>query len=319
MRLDRWTDPDAVATAAAVLGPRARVNAPLGAVTTSRVGGPAAVAFEANNQADLLRARDAGEASKLEIIVIGRGSNLLVADRGFEGIALFLGEAYSQITIDPAAATVTAGAAVALPVLARRCAGAGIGGLEWVVGVPGSLGGAVRMNAGGHGSDMASCLLDVDIADLFGVGLRPPTLRRSVDDLGLGYRRSGLTDSDVVLSARLAGHRTSPDTAMSRISEIVRWRRTHQPRGHNAGSVFMNPPSGSAGAQIDQAGLRGRRVGSAEVSRTHANFIVSDSGGKAADVVALMAEIRRCVNDHCGVVLQPEVRLVGFDAAPWPD
>lgn len=318
MSPDRWSDPEAVSTAAAVLGPRARIDAPLGALTTSRVGGPAAVAFEANSPADLHSARTAGEASGLPIMVIGRGSNLLVADRGFEGIALFLGEAYGQIEIDETDATVTAGAAVALPVLARKCANAGIGGLEWAVGVPGSVGGAVRMNAGGHGSDMASCLLDADIADLNGPDTPPAAVSRRVHSLALDYRRSGLADSDVVLHARLQGQPASPQVAMDRIAEIVRWRRENQPGGQNAGSVFMNPASDSAGAQIDRAGLRGLRIGSAEVSRVHANFIVSDPGGTAADVVALMDEIRHRVSEHSGVVLQPEVRMVGFEGLPTP-
>ena len=318
MSPDRWSDPEAVSTAAAVLGPRARIDEPLGALTTSRVGGPAAVAFEANSPADLQRVRTAGEASGLDIMVIGRGSNLLVADRGFEGIALFLGEAYCEIQIDQTDATVTAGAAAALPVLARQCASAGIGGLEWAVGVPGSVGGAVRMNAGGHGSDMASCLLDADIADLNGPDAPPPAVSHRVDSLAMDYRRSGLADSDVVLRARLQGQPTSPQVAMDRITEIVRWRRENQPGGQNAGSVFINPPSDSAGAQIDQAGLRGLRIGSAEVSRVHANFIVSDPGGSAADVVALMDEIRRRVTEHSGIVLQPEIRMVGFTASPTP-
>ena len=316
MSPDRWSDPGAVSTAAAVLGPRARIDAPFGALTTSRVGGPAAVAFEANSPADLARVRTAGEASGLRIMVIGRGSNLLVADRGFEGIALSLGEAYGEIQIDGTDATVTAGAAAALPVLARQCANAGIGGLEWAVGVPGSVGGAVRMNAGGHGSDMASCLLDADIVDIDGPHSPPPAVCRRVDSLALGYRRSGLSASDVVLRVRLQGQPTSPQVAMDRIAEIVRWRRQNQPGGQNAGSVFMNPPSDSAGARIDRAGLRGLRIGSAEVSRVHANFIVSDPGGAAADVVALMDEIRRRVREHSGVVLQPEVRMVGFEVPP---
>lgn len=315
---DQWSDPEAVRAAAAVLGPRARIDAPLGAQTTSRVGGPAAVAFEANSPEDLQRVREAGQVSGLAIMVIGRGSNLLVADRGFEGIALFLGEAFGLIEIDETDATVTAGAAVALPVLARQCASAGIGGLEWAVGVPGSVGGAVRMNAGGHGSDIASCLLDAEIADLTGPHVPPAAARRQVDSLALGYRCSGLHDSDVVLRARLQGQPAAPHIALDRIGEIVRWRRENQPGGQNAGSVFMNPPSDSAGAQIDRAGLRGLRIGSAEVSRVHANFIVSDPGGTAADVVALMDEIGRRVVEQSGVVLHPEVRMVGFEEPPTP-
>ncbi|WP_419931951.1 UDP-N-acetylmuramate dehydrogenase [Candidatus Poriferisodalis sp.] len=314
----RWSDPDAVRHAATVLGDDARLNAPLGALTTSRVGGPAAVAFVANTPADLRRVGEAAAASGLEVLVVGRGSNLLVADRGFEGIALFLGDAYGNIEFDHANATVDAGASVALPVLARKCAAAGIGGLEWAVGVPGSVGGAVRMNAGGHGSDMASCMIDADIVDLE-AQLEPRHVE--VDALDLGYRSSGLHDRHVVIRARLSGHPARPSLAAERIADIVSWRREHQPGGQNSGSVFMNPlpeltEAVSAGARIDQAGLRGLRIGTAEVSHLHANFIVSDPGGTAADVVALMAEIRRRVTESTGIVLQPEVRMVGFDAAP---
>ena len=342
----RWSDPEAIRRAASVLGDAARIDAPLGAATTSRVGGPAAVAFEANGPADLERVQEAAAASGLEILVVGRGSNLLVADRGFEGIALFLGDAYGRVEFDHATATVSAGASVALPVLARQCAAAGIGGLEWAVGVPGSVGGAVRMNAGGHGSDMASCLIDADIVDLragprCGAASRPsrqptpgPSGERTpaaggtcqpqqvgMSALGLGYRSSGIHSCQVVVRARLSGQRTAPAGAMARIADIVRWRREHQPGGQNSGSVFMNPPSEpagpvSAGACIDQAGLRGLRIGTAEVSRLHANFIVSDPDGTAADVVALMAEVRRRVMESAGIALQPEVRMVGFSAAP---
>ena len=312
----RWSNPDAVRRAAAVLGDDARLDAPLGAVTTSRVGGPAAVAFEANGPSDLQRVSEAAAASGLEILVVGRGSNLLVADRGFEGIALFLGDAYGAVEIDHPAATVSAGAAAALPVLARQCAAAGVGGLEWAVGVPGSVGGAVRMNAGGHGSDMASCLIDADIVDL---GADAPTqAAHEVDALGLGYRSSGLGPGQVVVRVRLSGRRDLPSKVADRIAEVVRWRREHQPGGQNSGSVFMNPPEESAGARIDQTGLRGLRIGTAEVSRLHANFIVSDPGGAAADVVALMAEVRRRVAESSGIILQPEVRMVGFETAPMP-
>lgn len=316
MRPERWSDPDAVNRAAAVLGSAVRLDAPLGTLTTSRVGGPAALAFTADDRADLQRVREAGEASGLPILVVGRGSNLLVADGGFEGIALLLGEPFAELAIDPASSTVTAGAAVALPVLARQCAAMGVGGLEWAVGVPGSIGGAVRMNAGGHGNDMATCLIDADVTDLTGTTVPPEAERRPVETLDLSYRHSGLENRHVVLRARLQGRPEAPDVAMDRIAEIVRWRREHQPGGQNAGSVFMNPRNESAGAQIDRAGLRGLRIGSAEVSRVHANFIVSDPGGTAADVSALMTEIRRRVAEISGTVLQPEVRMVGFGPSP---
>ncbi|WP_419841484.1 FAD-binding protein [Candidatus Poriferisodalis sp.] len=333
MSIERWSDPDAVRRAAAVLGDGARVNAPLGALTTSRVGGPAAVGFVANDHADVQRAGEAAAVSGLQTLIVGRGSNLLVADRGFEGIALFLGAAYGKVEFDCLTGTVSAGASVPLPVLARQCAAAGIGGLEWAVGIPGSVGGAVRMNAGGHGSDLAACLIDADVVDL-ACGTPPTEQRITAADgelgrapvgepvpvdarsLDLGYRSSGLKPDQLVVRARLHGRRVPVSAAMARISDIVRWRREHQPGGHNCGSVFLNPPEESAGARIDRTGLRGLRVGTAEVSRLHANFIVSDPDGAAADVVSLIAEIRRRVTETSGVVLQPEVQMVGFDTPP---
>ena len=208
---------------------------------------------------------------------------------------------------------VTAGGAVALPTLARRTAAAGLTGFEWAVGVPGSIGGAVRMNAGGHGSDIASCL--VDVADRRpGRGpTRTPTTR-SVAQLGLRFRGSDLTAAQVVVAARLRLHPGDRHAAEAEIAEIVRWRREHQPGGQNAGSVFVNPVPGelSAGRLIDDLGLRGLRIGTAWVSEKHANFIQAGEGGRAADVRAVMEAVRRRVADERGFRLRSEVRLVGF-------
>ena len=310
-----WADPAAIEQAVGILGQSARLNAPLGAITTSRVGGRAAISFTANTTADLCRVGEASHVAGMTVLIVGRGSNLLVADRGFEGIAVFLGASFSRIDIDQRAATATAGAAVALPVLARRCAGAGVGGLEWAVGVPGSVGGAIRMNAGGHGSDIASCLIDATIIDLSCDAPPSEPVTQDPQALDLRYRHSGVSGTQVVTRARLQGRSDDPAAALERIAEIVRWRREHHPGGQNAGSVFMNPPQDSAGARIDQAGLRGLRIGSAEVSRIHANFIVSDPGGTAADVAALVAEVRRRVADSAGIALQPEIRMVGFESS----
>ena len=314
-----WAHPGAIEHAVGILGERARTNSPLGTMTTSRVGGRAAIAVTANTTADLCLVGEASSAAAMTVLIVGRGSNLLVADRGFEGIAVFLGPSFSRIDIDPRAATATAGAAVALPVLARRSAAAGIGGLEWAVGVPGSVGGAVRMNAGGHGSDIASCLIDATILDLCFDAGPPEPVPRDRHALDLRYRHSGVSETQVVTSARLQGRHDDAAVATARIAEIVRWRHEHQPGGQNAGSVFMNPSQDSAGARIDQAGLRGLRIGTAEVSRIHANFIVSDPGGTAADVAAVMAEVRRRVADSTDIALQPEIRMVGFESCDIAD
>jgi UDP-N-acetylmuramate dehydrogenase len=203
---------------------------------------------------------------------------------------------------------VRAGAAVALPVLARRVADAGWSGLSWAVGVPGSVGGAVRMNAGGHGSDMASCLVRYSWVDLFSDAGGTDDVGR----LGYGYRSSSVAVSHVVLAAELAVSAGSVAEEQAAVSAIVRWRREHQPGGSNAGSVFTNPEGDSAGRLIEAAGLKGYRLGTAYVSEKHANFIQADKNGRADDVHALMAHVRDVVAERSGVVLRAEVRLLGF-------
>jgi UDP-N-acetylmuramate dehydrogenase len=297
-------------TAAAVLGPAARRRVPLGPFTTYRVGGPAEVFFEAQAPEDLEGVRAAVEASAVDVLVVGKGSNLLVADAGFAGLAVVLGSDFETLAID--GRVVRAGAAVSLPVLARRTASAGLGGLEWAVGVPGSVGGGVRMNAGGHGSDIAATLRRVGVADLR--SSRPGIAEVPADRLDLSYRHSNLSDHEVVVWAEFGLHPGDAAASEAEIADIVRWRREHQPGGSNAGSVFTNPPGDSAGRLIDAAGLRGLRVGSASVSTKHANFFQADPAGSADDVAALMQEVQRKVQQHSGVRLQPEVRMVGFSA-----
>jgi UDP-N-acetylmuramate dehydrogenase len=302
--------PDVIGEAAARLGPAARRDEPLGPLTTYRVGGAAALFLRLESEDDLARLRDAVAATRIEVLVVGKGSNLLVADAGFAGLAVVLGDAFADVVI--VGLSVRAGGAAPLPVVARRTAAAGLHGFEWAVGVPGSIGGAVRMNAGGHGSDMAATLEGVRVLDL-----------RSGEDgvvpaaaLDLGYRHSALRADQLVLRADLRLAPGDRAEAEATIAEIVRWRREHQPGGPNAGSVFTNPPGDSAGRLIDAAGLKGLRVGTATVSEKHANFILADEGGSADDVYALMGEIVRRVAEATGVVLHPETRLVGFDPRP---
>jgi len=297
--------------AAAVLGDRGRRGAPLGALTTYRVGGPAALLLEAHDVADLALAARAVAAGEVRVLVVGRGSNLLVADGGFTGLAVVVGEGLGGVEVDAPAATVRAGGAAFLPVLARRTAAAGLTGLEWAVGVPGSVGGAVRMNAGGHGSDTGRTLDRVGLFDLAGGGA---AVVREVGagDLDLGYRRSSVASSEVVVWAEFALGRGDRESSEVQIAEIVRWRRDHQPGGQNAGSVFTNPPGDSAGRLVEEAGLKGLRVGSATVSAKHANFVQADEGGSADDVMALIEEVRQRVKVRTGVNLATELRLVGF-------
>lgn len=296
-------------------GQPVRRDVPLGPLTTYRVGGPAAAFLLIEDAAGLGSTARIVARHRVPVLVVGRGSNLLVADAGFPGLALQLGDGFAEVDIaevdiaEPAGGPVEvrAGGAASLPVVARRTAAAGVEGFEWAVGVPGSIGGAVRMNAGGHGADMAASLQSVRVVSLHS----GEDVDMSAADLHLGYRTSALAASDVVVEARLLLRTGDRDAAQERVSEIVAWRRHHQPGGPNAGSVFSNPPGDSAGRLVDAAGGRGLRVGSAEVSTKHANFIQADPGGSADDVAALMVEMARLVADHAGVHLHPETVLVG--------
>ncbi len=288
------------------LGGLAERGAALGPLTTYRVGGPAAVLARVRDEDELRTVAEAVAATGVDVVVVGKGSNLLVADEGFAGLALVLGEGFDGVEIE--GTDVVAFGAAALPVVARRTVGAGLTGFEWAVGVPGSIGGAVRMNAGGHGSDMAAVLARVRVVDLRSGedGWVP------ADRLDLGYRRSSVASHQVVVAAGLRLTPGDVERGQAELAEIVAWRRANQPGGPNAGSEFTNPPGDSAGRLIDAAGGKGLRHGSAVVSTKHANFIQADDGGRASDVLALMGDLRELVRAHAGVDLVPETRLVGF-------
>ena len=288
------------------LGGRAELDATIGSLTTYGVGGPAAVLVRADAPGDLEDVAAAVAGTDVPVLVIGRGSNLLVHDDGFSGVVVALGDGFSSVRIE--GTEVRAGGAASLPVVARRTATASLTGFEWAVGVPGSIGGAVRMNAGGHGSDMAAVVVSAEIVDLAAGGRR--TL--FVDELAFGYRASSIAAAQVVVEATLGLRPGDRQEAEAEIAEIVRWRRAHQPGGHNAGSVFVNPPDDSAGRLIEAVGGKGMRVGTAEISTKHANFIQVDDGGSAADVYALMVKVRDLVDGRTGIRLAAETHLVGF-------
>jgi UDP-N-acetylmuramate dehydrogenase len=305
------TDAPAVELADALapsLPGRVERDAPLAGLTTYRVGGAAAVLVRARREGDLARVAAALQQHPQPLLVVGRGSNLLVADEGFPGLALVLEGEFEEIAFEQED-TVVAGGAVALPVLARRAAATGRAGLEFFVGIPGTVGGAVRMNAGGHGHETVEVLRRARVVDLLGDGL---AVDRPVEDLELGYRTSALGPHHLVTGATFTVTGDDPAACEARVAEIVRWRREHQPGGANAGSVFRNPPGDSAGHLIDATGLKGLRVGGAVVSEKHANFIQAGEGATAADVRALVDEVRRRVADATGVVLEPELHFVGF-------
>ena len=280
---------------------------PLGSLTTYRVGGSAALFVRPTDQEELVRVAEATASAEVRLLLVGRGSNMLVSDEGFEGLAVQLGPGFERIRLSEGG--VVAGGAAGMPVVARRSVAEGLTGFEWAVGVPGSIGGAVRMNAGGHGSDLAAVLGSAWLVDLAS-GDRS---LRTVEELDLGYRSSAVTPSQVVVETDLSLRPGSAEDGERLLAEIVRWRRENQPGGQNSGSVFTNPSGDSAGRLIDLVGARGLRIGTARVSEKHANFILAESGGLAADVLLVMAEVRRRVAEDLGVNLITETVLVGFD------
>jgi UDP-N-acetylmuramate dehydrogenase len=291
------------------LGRPLDVDVPLAGFTTYRLGGPAALFVEPASLDELEALDRALAADPMPVLVVGRGSNLLVSESGFPGVAVHLKGDFEAIELDDE--SVRAGGAVALPVLARRAAAAGLAGLEFYVGIPGSVGGAVRMNAGGHGQDTAAVLAS---ASSVALGTGQGERSRQARDLAFGYRRSAVEPHDVVTRAVFTARRDDAAACEERLAEIVRWRREHQPGGSNAGSVFANPKGDSAGRIIDACGLKGFRVGGAVVSRKHANFFQADETATPSDVWSLVHEVRRRVEEATGVLLEPELRMVGFGA-----
>ena len=279
----------------------------LAPLTSYKLGGRAAWFVEVDDDGhldDVLQSLPAG----VEMLVLGRGSNLLVADSGFPGLVVRLGGVFLDVTVDHDG-TVVAGGATPLPRVARTGAEAGRCGLEFYAGIPGTVGGAVMMNAGGHGSDTAERLISVAVVDRR-TGKR--SVRTAVE-LSLSYRHSNLGPDDLVTSARFSTSPCARTDAEARIREITRWRKRHQPGGtFNAGSVFKNPPGDAAGRLIDAAGLKGFRCGGVAVSEMHANFFVADEDAVAQDVWDLVWAVRTRVFELAGVWLEPEIRFAGL-------
>lgn len=284
---------------------RVTPGAPIGPLTSYRIGGPAGVLLDAAGPEDLVALAAARAASGLEVLVIGRGSNMLVSDRGFDGIVVRLGAGFRWADAD--GETLSAGAAFPLPALASLALDHRLAGVEFAVAIPASLGGAVRMNAGAHGGEMSDVVLDADVFDIEA----GTSSVMAVGDLGLTYRRSSLGALQIVTAARL-GLRTGTDEAISAEMDGARkWRKATQPLNlPNGGSVFTNPPGDHAARLIEAAGCKGMRVGGARVSEVHANFIVAEAGTRADEVYTLLRQVQRRIAEQ-GVELVEELRLVG--------
>lgn len=296
--LDELVDSGTVTTGVALAG-----------LTTYKFGGTASWYAEAASPAQLAEIVEAAIASAVQYLVVGRGSNLVISDAGFEGVVVRLSGELAGLQLHDDG-SVTAGAAMPLPKLARAAAKAGRGGLEFLVAVPGSVGGAVRMNAGCHGSETGEWLEAVEV-------YRPGTGITTVDrtDLDMTYRHSSLPGGDVVLRARFRTEPRPSEDSEVIMREITAWRKEHQPGGtFNAGSVFKNPEGTSAGWLIDSIGLKGFAVGGARVSPKHANFFEADASASAQDVFDLVSVVGRKVEAETGIALEPEIHFVGhFD------
>jgi UDP-N-acetylmuramate dehydrogenase len=284
---------------------------PLAPLTTYGVGGNGACVVKVSSSDQVIAVSEVLRRHPgVETLVMGRGSNLLIADKGFDGVVVVMAPSSTENAVAVDGDIVEAGGAMLMPVLARRSVGAGRGGLEWCVGIPGTVGGAVRMNAGGHGADMATSVVDATVLSLRSGQI----VRVSAEQLGFYFRGSALSNNHVVLSVRMRTSTQEAATGTAEINAVVSWRREHQPGGRNAGSVFVNPGAGdeSAGALIDSAGLRGFTIGSVSVSEKHANFIQAAEGSTAADIAAVMAHVQSTVEQVHGIRIYSEVCLVGF-------
>lgn len=309
------TEPAAIARAEAILrdacGERVRAGMTMAPLTTFRIGGPAALYLEPGSGSDLAAAGRAISETGIAFVVIGKGSNLLVSDRGFPGLVLRLGHGYRWAARD--GHRLSAGAAMPLPALAGIALRHGLAGLEFGVAIPATLGGAVRMNAGAHEGSMSEVLGSVDVFRLRG-GVAQ-TL--AAEEVGFTYRRSRLPDDAVVTGASVVLSPGDVEEVRRRMDAARAWRRATQPLAEpNCGSVFKNPEGDHAARLIEAAGLKGLAVGGAHVSEKHANFIVAGAEATAADVLALIGRVQAAVEAEAGVRLEREVHLVGeFDDA----
>jgi len=298
-----------VPTLRAALGSRLRVDEPLARHTSMRVGGPADVLAMPESAAELAKILAGAAGSGVRVTLLGGGSNVLVGDGGIRGVVVKLGRGFSTIdwSDGPAGPRVRAGAAVRLGKLARAAVTRGLAGLEYAEGIPGTVGGALFMNAGAYGGDLSGVVDAVEGAMPDGecVELRGPALR-------FRYRRAEVPRGFVVTAVVFALTREDAGAVRVRMNEARRRRLAGQPQGNpSAGSIFKNPGGDFAGRLIEGAGLKGARAGRARISDRHANFIVNEGGARAADVKALMDVAQREVWERSGVWLEPEVQLVG--------
>ena len=281
---------------------------PMSRHTTYRIGGPARWYVTVESLDALSRTLRECARQDVEWTVVGQGSNLLVSDEGYDGVVVVLSGEFKRWSFDEETLRFSAGAAISLARLVQEAYHLGVSGLEFAVGTPGSLGGALRMNAGNRTEWIGSRVVSVTT-----FGLRYGLRRYRAQDIEWGYRHSSLSSEEVVVECELACTRGQVVRIQQAMEATLRRRKENQPLGvPSCGSVFRNPDEASAGDLIEQCGLKGRSVGGAQISPIHANFIVNTGGASAEDVSALMKIARDEVMRVHGIELQPEVRFLGF-------
>lgn len=294
-------------------GDEFKLNEPMHRYTTARVGGPAEMFVTVFSAAELQRAVDLAYAAGIPWLILGGGSNMLVADQGVDGLVILNKSKKISFRHNGVTVICTADSGVNLSALARQCISRGLGGLEWSVSVPGTVGGAVVGNSGAHGSDMSNSLLT---AQIWEAGQVRTYANR---ELAFGYRTSRLKQEGqskeaaprVVLSVDLQLRPEPAAVLEARAAAFITHRKETQPGGASMGSMFKNPEHYYAGYLIDAAGLKGLRHGGARISEKHANFFINEGSATAEDIRGLMAEAWHAVHDQFGVDLQVEVQLVG--------
>jgi UDP-N-acetylenolpyruvoylglucosamine reductase len=276
--------------------------------TTLRVGGPAEVWVQPANEADLGATLRLAWEHAVPVLLLGRGSNLLVRDGGVRGVVVHLGhEGFSTVAVEGALLRCGAGARLkAVAIEARRHA---LAGLEFLEGIPGSVGGALRMNAGAHGGAICEVLVEVRLMDLNGQARVVPAA-----DLRAEYRSSPLLRNHVAIQAVLRGVPDESSAIEQRMQSFNERRWASQPAAPSAGCVFKNPATIPAGRLVDELGLKGTVIGAARVAQEHGNFIVTSPGARSADVLALIALIRERALNERGIQLETEVQIVGDEA-----
>ena len=290
---------------------RLRADEPLARYTWFRVGGPAEVLFEPDDADDLIDFL-AAKPGDVPVTVIGGTSNIMIRDGGIPGVTVRLGKGFSDIAVD--GMRLEAGAAAADIHVAKKAEDAGLAGLEFRVGIPGTVGGALRMNAGAYGSEISAVFEAAKAVDLTGT-----VKDLSWSDMGFDYRHSDIPTDWIFISAVFKGELGDKHAIHARMTEIQEKREATQPvRERTGGSTFANPEGHSAWKLIDEAGCRGLRLGGAQVSEAHTNFRINTGDATAADLESLGEEVRRRVKDMTGIELRWEIRRLGIPARTGP-